>query len=31
MKRVYQDNPVQDFEDDLENKSMFSDIFKKIN
>lgn len=29
-KRVYQNNPIQDFEDDLENKNMFSDIFKKI-
>lgn len=29
-KRVYQNDPIQDFEDDLENKNMFSDIFKKI-
>lgn len=29
-KRVYQGNPIDDFENDLEAKSMFSDIFKKI-
>lgn len=29
-KRVYQGDPVSDFENDLETKSMFSDIFKKI-
>lgn len=29
-KRVYQQNPIQDLQDDLENKSRFSDIFKKI-
>ena len=29
-KRVYQEDPIQDLEDDLESKSRFSDIFKKI-
>ncbi len=29
-KRVYQHNPIQDFEDDLKSKSVFKDIFKKI-
>lgn len=29
-KRVYQGNPVQDLEDDLKDKSRFSDIFEKI-
>lgn len=29
-KRVYQNDPIQDFEDDLEHKSRFSDIFRKI-
>ena len=29
-KRVYQGNPIQDFEDDLETKSRFKDIFDKI-
>ncbi len=29
-KRVYQVNPIQDFEDDLERKNQFCDIFKKI-
>lgn len=29
-KRVYQGNPISDFENDLEAKSMFSDIFEKI-
>ena len=29
-KRVYQGNPLKDFEDDLEKKSQFKDIFNKI-
>lgn len=29
-KRVYQGNPIFDFENDLENKSQFHDIFAKI-
>lgn len=29
-KRVYQNDPIQDFENDLEKKSQFSDIFNKI-
>lgn len=29
-KRVYQRNPIQDLEDDLESKSMFRDVFNKI-
>lgn len=29
-KRVYQEDPIQDLQDDLEDKSRFSDIFKKI-
>lgn len=29
-KRVYQYNPIQDLQDDLDDKSQFSDIFEKI-
>ena len=29
-KRVYQEDPIQDLQDDLEDKIKFSDIFKKI-
>lgn len=29
-KRVYQNNPIADFEADLDKKSQFSDVFRKI-
>lgn len=29
-KRVYQGNPIYDLENDLESKSMFRDVFNKI-
>ena len=29
-KRVYQGNPIRDFEEDLKTKSRFKDIFAKI-
>ena len=29
-KRVYQGNPIADLENDLESKSMFRDVFNKI-
>lgn len=29
-KRVYQGNPIRDLENDLDRKTMFYDIFKKI-
>lgn len=29
-KRVYQGNPIYDLENDLESKTMFRDVFKKI-
>ena len=30
QKRCYQPNPIGDLEDDLEDKTMFKDVFKKI-
>lgn len=29
-KRVYQGNPIRDFEEDLKIKSQFKDVFAKI-
>lgn len=29
-KRVYQGNPIRDFENDLKTKSQFKDVFNKI-